>query len=210
MDRGAWWASVQGVARVRHDLATKPSPPQCWRGHYLVKAVPSAGGNSVFQKWLNCEPSAASFSHSWANDCLDPKGDLCGTLQQPLNLIITLFQMSTCPVVVVQLLSRVQLSVSLWTAACQASTSFTVYLSLLKLISIESVMPSKPLIFCHPLLLLPSVFPSIRVFSNESALCIRWPESTGVSASASVLTVNIQGWFFLGLTGWISLLSKGL
>ena len=200
MDRGAWWDSVQGVARVRHDLATKPSPPQCWRGHYLVKAVPSAGGNSVFQKWLNCEPSAASFSHSWANDCLDPKGDLCGTLQQPLNLIITLFQMSTCPVVVVQLLSRVQLSVSLWTAACQASTSFTVYLSLLKLISIESVMPSKPLIFCHPLLL-PSVFPSIRVFSNESALCNRWPKYWSFSISPSseywgLISVRID-WFDL-------------
>ena len=110
MDRGAWWASVQGVARVRHDLATKPSPPQCWRGHYLVKAVPSAGGNSVFQKWLNCEPSAASFSHSWANDCLDPKGDLCGTLQQPLNLIITLFQ---CPLALLLLFSCLVVSNSL-------------------------------------------------------------------------------------------------
>ena len=202
MDRGAWWASVHGVARVRHNLATKPSSPQCWREHYPVKAVPSARENSVFQKWLNCEPSAASLSHSWANDYLDP--------QHPLNLVITLFQMSTCHVVVVQLLSRVQLFVALWTAACQASMSFTVYLSLLKLISIESRMPSKPLIFCHPLLLLPSVCPSIRVFSSESALCIRWPESVGVSASASVLPVNIQGWFSLGLTGWISLLSKGL
>ena len=50
MDGGTWQATTHGVARVRHDLATKPSPPQCWRGHYLVKAVPSAGGNSVFQK----------------------------------------------------------------------------------------------------------------------------------------------------------------
>ena len=101
MDRGARWASAHGVARVRHNLATKPSSPQCWRGHYPVKAVPSARENSVFQKWLNCEPSAASSSHSWANDYLDP--------QHPLNLVITLFQMSTCHVVVVQLLSRVQL-----------------------------------------------------------------------------------------------------
>ena len=66
---------------------------------------------------------------------------------------------------------------------------------------------SNHLVFCHPLLLLPSIFPSIRVFSNESVLRIRWP-NIGVSASASVLPMNIQGWFPLGWTGWISLQSK--
>ena len=65
------------------------------------------------------------------------------------------------------------------------------------------------LILCHPLLFLPSIFPSIWDFSNESALCIRG-QSTGASASASVLPINIQDWFPLGLTGLISLLSKGL
>ena len=73
--------------------------------------------------------------------------------------------------------------------------------------SIESVMPSSHLVRCHPLLLLPSIFPSIRVFSNESVLHIRWP-NIGVSASRSVLT--IQDWSPLGWTGWISLQSKGL
>ena len=68
---------------------------------------------------------------------------------------------------------------------------------------------SNHLILCHPLLLLPSVFPSIRVFFNESALPIGG-QSTGASASASVLPMNIQSWFPLGLTGWISLLFKGL
>ena len=63
-----------------------------------------------------------------------------------------------------------------WTAACQASLSFAISRSLLKLVSTESVMPSNHLILCHPLLLLPSIFPTIRVFSNESALCIRWPK----------------------------------
>ena len=63
-----------------------------------------------------------------------------------------------------------------WTAALQASLPFTISQSLLKLISIESVMPSNHLIFCHPLLLPPSIFPSIWVFSNESVLCIRWPK----------------------------------
>ena len=65
---------------------------------------------------------------------------------------------------------------TLWTAARQAYLSFTISQSLLKLMSIESVMPSNHLILCHPLLLLPSIFPSIRVFSNESVLRIRWPK----------------------------------
>ena len=77
--------------------------------------------------------------------------------------------------IVVQLLSCVSLFVTPWTAACQTPLSFTISWSLLKLMSIESVMPSNHLILCRPLLLLPSIFPSIRVFSNESALCIRWP-----------------------------------
>ena len=77
------------------------------------------------------------------------------------------------------------------------------------LMSIESVMPSNRLILCHPHLHLPSIFPSNRVFSNELALCIRWP-SIGASALASVLPMYIQGWFPLGLTDLISLLSKGL
>ena len=76
--------------------------------------------------------------------------------------------------VAVQLLSRVQLVANPWTAALQASLSITISQSLLRLISIESVMPSNHLILCRPLLLLPSIFPSIRVFSNESALRIRW------------------------------------
>ena len=107
----------------------------------------------------------------------------------------------------VQLLSHVQLFVTLWTAACQASLSITNSRSLLKLMFIASVMPSNHLIFCRPLLLLPSIFPSISFFSNESALHIRWPKS---SASASVLPMNIQGGFPLRWTGWISLQSKGL
>ena len=76
----------------------------------------------------------------------------------------------------VQLLSRVQLFATPWTAARQASLSITNSRSLLKLTSIELVMSSNHLILCHPLLLLPSIFPSIRVFSNELALRIRWPK----------------------------------
>ena len=71
-------------------------------------------------------------------------------------------------------------------------------------------MPSNHLILCHPLLLLPSIFPSIRVFSAESVLRIKWPKYWSISASASVLPMNVQGWSPLGLTGWIPLQSKGL
>ena len=99
----------------------------------------------------------------------------------------------------VQLLSRVQLFTTPWTAACQASLSFSISWSLLKFMSLESVMLSNHFILCCPLLLLPSIFPSIKVFSNESSLRIRWPKA---SASATVLPMNIQGWFPLGLTDW--------
>ena len=81
--------------------------------------------------------------------------------------------------------SHVRLFGTPWTAAHQASLSITNSRSLLRLMSIESVMPSNPLILCHPLLLLPSVFPSIRVFSSESALCIRWPKYWSFSFSIS-------------------------
>ena len=105
----------------------------------------------------------------------------------------------------VQSLSCVQLFATPWTAAQQVSLSFTVAQSLLKFISIESVMPSNHLILCFPLLLLPSIFPSIKVFSNELAIHNRWPKYW----SFSILPINIQGCFPLGLTGLISLLSKG-
>ena len=85
----------------------------------------------------------------------------------------------------VQSLSCVRLFATPWTAARQASLTITISRSLLKLMSIESVMPSNDLILCHPLLLLPSIFPSIRVFSNESALHIRWPKYWHFSFNSS-------------------------
>ena len=102
-------------------------------------------------------------------------------------------------IVVVQSLSCVQLFVTPWTAAHQGSLSFTISQSLLKFMSIESVTLSDHLILCCPLLLLPLIFPSIRVFSSESSLCIRW-SNIGASASPSVLP----------MTSLISLQSKGL
>ena len=108
-----------------------------------------------------------------------------------------------------QYFSHVRLIASPLTAARQAPLSVANSRSLLKLTSIESVMPSNHLILYRPLLLLPSIFPSIRVFSSESVLYIRW-QSIGVSASASDLPMNIQDWSPLGWTGWISLQFKGL
>ena len=94
-----------------------------------------------------------------------------------------------------------------WIGECQPSLSFTVSWSLLKFISIETVMLSNHLICCS-LLLLSSIFPSIRILSSELALCIRWPKYW--SFSFNILPMNIQGWFHLGLTGLIPLQSKRL
>ena len=113
---------------------------------------------------------------------------------------------TTCSV---QSLSRVRLFATKWTAACQASLSITNSWSLLRLTSIESVMPSNHLILCRPLLLPPSIFPSIRVFSNESALRIRWPKYWSFSFSFSP-SKEYLGLIPLALTGGISLQSKGL
>ena len=86
---------------------------------------------------------------------------------------------------VVQSLSHDQLFTTQWTAAHQASLSFTISQNLLKLMSIESMMPSNYLVLCYPLLFLPSIFPSIRVFSNESTLHIKWPKYWSFSFSIS-------------------------
>ena len=109
----------------------------------------------------------------------------------------------------VQSLNLVRLFTTPWTAASQASLSITSSRSWLKLMSIESVMPSNHLILCRPLLLPPSIFSSIRVF-QISQLFTSGGQSIGVSASASILPMNIQSWFPLGLTGLISLLTKRL
>ena len=109
----------------------------------------------------------------------------------------------------VQSLSRVRLFATPWIAAHQASLSITSSRGLVKLMSIESVMPSNHLIFCHPLLLLPSIFPAWGSF-QMSQFFSSGGQSIGVSASTSVLPVNTQDWSPLGWTCWISLQSNGL
>ena len=111
---------------------------------------------------------------------------------------------------IAHVLSYVQLFAAPWTAARQVSLSFTISQSLLKLKSIVSAMPSNCLILYCPLLLLSSIFPSIRVFFNESTLRTSGGQSIGASALASVLPMSIKGWFPLGLISLISLQSKGL
>ena len=110
---------------------------------------------------------------------------------------------------VFQSLGHVWLFAIPWTAARQASLSFTISWSFLKLMSINLVIASNHLILCHPLLLLPSIFFSIRVFSSESALCIRWPNYWSFSFSISPSS-EYSGLISFGLTSLISLLSKGL
>ena len=113
--------------------------------------------------------------------------------------------------VVIHLLSHVQLFVTPWTAACQAPLSFTVSRSLLRFMSVESVIPSNHLILCCPLLLLSSIFPSIRgmsqLFSSESALYIMWPKYRSFSISPSKEYSRL---IIFRMTGLISLWSKGL
>ena len=118
---------------------------------------------------------------------------------------VSLFQFLHIQFSSVQLLSRVWLFATPWIAARQASPSITNSWSSLRLTSIESVMPSSHLILCHPLLFLPPIPLSIRVFSNESTLCMRWPKYWSFSFS-----MNTQDWSPLEWTGWISLQSKGL
>ena len=109
----------------------------------------------------------------------------------------------------VQSLSHVQLVATPWTAARQASLPIANSQSLLKLMSTELVMPSNHLILCRPLLFLPSIFPSIRVFSNESALHVRWPKYWSSSFSISPSN-EYSGLISFRMDWWVSLLSKGL
>ena len=124
-----------------------------------------------------------------------------------LTLTTILWNKYYCHLVQFNSVSHVQLFAPPWTTAHQASLSITNSWSIPKFMSIESVRPSNHLILCRPLLHLPSIFPSIRVFSNESVLCIRWPKYWSFSFSISP-SMNIQDWS-LGWTDCISL-SKGV
>ena len=143
---------------------------------------------SGLQKWHRRDYSSQTQEYAWKFRCCQSWVVVPGTrIPHRFNSV--------------QLLSRVWLFVTPWIAARQASLSITNSRSSLKLTSIKSVMPSNHLILCCPPLLLPSIFPSIRIFSSESTLRMRW----GVSALVSVLPKNTQDWSPLEWTGWISL-----
>ena len=109
----------------------------------------------------------------------------------------------------IQSLSRLQLFATPWISACQASLSITNSQSSLRLASIESMMPSSHLILCHPLLFLPPIPPSIKVFSNESTLLMMWPKYSSFSFRI-IPSKEIPGLISFEWTDWISLQSKGL
>ena len=143
-------------------------------------------------------PSNVPYSQFW--------GLACGHLWETI-ILLTWPPSKFRFYVVVQSLNRVWLFVPPWTVACQASLSFTVAWSLLKLMSIELVLPSNHLILCCPLHL-PSVFPSIRVFSSESVLCIRWPKYWSFSFSinpsseySGLISFRIDWFDFLAVQG---------
>ena len=146
---------------------------------------------SCFQVFITAAASSKSLqnTHSWP-----------GTMLSILNSSFSS----------VQSLSRVRLFVTPWIAAHQASLFITNSRSSLRLTSIESVMPSSHLILCRPLLLLPSIPPSIRVFSNESTLCMRWPKYCSFSFSIIPSNEHFGVISFRMETGWISFQSKGI
>ena len=173
MDRGIWQTRVHGVAKVRQDIGTKPPPPTI-----LLILIYIANWLLYICMWM--------FITNKPN-----------TVFQNINLA-SIFAIKYSSV---QLLSRVRLFATPWTAACQAFLSITNSQCLLKLMPIGSVMPSNHLILCHHLLLLPLIFLGIRVFSR-SQFFTSGGQSVGVSTSASVLPMNIQDFFPLdGLVG---------
>ena len=159
-----------------HDLSFSPfwckigfgkcfgtSPPDRWAGHH----------------WLSYKIHFSSHVIIWL------KNGLLLVHRRRDDIISKQFSDLQSGHVFVQLFSHLQFFMTSWTAACQASLSFTISWSLIKLMSIETMMPSNHLILCHPLLFLPSGFPSIRDFSSKSAFCIRWPNYWSFSINPS-------------------------
>ena len=160
----------------------------CWRRLFRVSWTARRSNQSILKEispeysleGLMLKLKLQYFGHLMGRTDSFEKTLILGKIKSNKGKAINIIQFSS-----VQLLSRVQLFVTPWIAAHQASLSITNSRSSLKLISIESVMPSSHLILCRPLLLLPSIFPSIRVFTNESVLCIRWPKYLSFSFNIS-------------------------
>ena len=141
----------------------------------------------------------SSSSKHWERN----KNETWVEIRSTMNTLIWKFALWSVQFSSIQSLSHVWLFVTPWTAARQASLSITSSQSLLKLMSIKSVMPSNRLVLCRPLVLLPSVFPSFRIYSNESVLCIRWPKYW----SFSISPFNEYSGLISFRMGWLDLLA---
>ena len=139
------------------------------------------GGDRAWDGWM-----ASLTQWTWIHEQAPGDSERQGSLECPVHGVTKSQTWLSSQAFVVQLLSHIQLFETPWSAAHHASVSFTISQSLLKLMSIELVMPSNHLMLSYPLLFLPSIFPSIRVFSNELALCIRWPKYWSFSFSISL------------------------
>ena len=194
-----WWRSHDGTAE-RCGYSSSQGPDTCGVNKGLKQTLPPGSGMGV-QSWG--DQSRELFVINKKGDTARHQVSAC-YFSTSFLLSPSMPPLTQVQFISVQLLSHVSLRPP-WTATHQASLSITNSQSLLKFMFIESVMPSNHLILYSPLLLPPSVFLSIRVFSNESALCIRWLKYWSFSLS---LRFSFQ-WFPLGWTGWISLQSKG-
>ena len=207
MMRWSWGYALQSVV----SLILYSDTPVVEKGTIVLKRNPLYDSWNQLIVQLTTEPQIIMSPWQSKHPEQQVSSKLSGKgISASLGRAVRTFHVSSQATVatVVQSLIHVQLFATPWTAACQAFLSVTVSWKLLKFTSTESVMPSNHLILCHPLLLLPRIFPSIGVFSNESAFCIRLPKYRSFSFSI-VLPKNIQGLFPLGLTSLIFLLSKG-
>ena len=188
MEMGPWNKQTKMYIKIKESVLTVNSEPRagcCW--HRPIASGVAEKKNDLKIIWtedwlwilcsLTCASSTGCAEVRWLYTLLSKMGHFWKWKQVLSDHVWTAG-------IVVQLLSRVWPFVTPWTVARQASLSFTISLSLLKLLSVESIMPSSHLILCRLLLLLPSIFASIRVFSNELALRIRWPKYWSFSLAA--------------------------
>ena len=199
-----WWFSCQVVSNSCDPMDCS-LPGSSVHGILQARIVEwVATSFSRGSSWLRNRTWVSCIAGRWFTDWAMGEAQSSIVNENEREGIWVCFQFSS-----VQSLSHVRLFATPWTAAHQASLSISNSRSPPKPMSIKSMMPSNHLILCHSLLFLPSIFPSIRVFSSESTLLIRWPKYWSFSFSISPSNEH-QDWSPLGWTGWISLQSKGL